>query len=329
MKKTIAVALSAFFALTLLFWAVGCKKTETKNDLSNSESQQAIAAFKAKFNSDRITTTYVLNQKIKIPRNERSSLQGASVYGANVDEVILESWGITYVCNSGYIFWIKYNMTFECASVLASKLSMSLRLKNSGGTIVYPTITTPNDFVTVPLNSTDLENLGASVTYPTGTSFRMTYSSQVIPSSIYTSATIVEHSIFARNFGCGIILNIPNFDLTVNTPNSTFYQPCSRIDKVYINPRNGSTAGSFGAVLAATGCSLPNYIYPQKQHIQWRTAGSSTWPTANDYLLNNFDVIVFPGAIGSYEFRYRNENTSSASGGACFGPWSSVESWPM
>ena len=76
MKKTIAVALSAFFALTLLFWAVGCKKTETKNDLSNSESQQAIAAFKAKFNSDRITTTYVLNQKIKIPRNERSSLQG-------------------------------------------------------------------------------------------------------------------------------------------------------------------------------------------------------------------------------------------------------------
>ena len=97
--------------------------------------------------------------------------------------------------------------------------------------------------------------------------------------------------------------------------------PCTRTDKIWINPGTGSGGTVVALGVGNTmGCTNPSgWISPDVQHMEyWNDTDPSTVYTANISPLGIYTMTETTPSSGNWTIRYRNEMTSSP---ACEGPW--------
>jgi len=254
-----------------------------------------------------------------------------------------------YTCNVGYRFLVKYKIISEFTPQLTNGGSLfsrgRIKLVNGVGTQVYITSTsTINQVSSIVNNGTAGTNSNGDPMYE----FIIQYRSEVINESTYNLSAAVQSNLTCYT-DCSnyATLNIGFSSQQQTSGSQQNTQPCLRVDKVYWNPRNGSTPPYLaGCDPVGSSCFPYGYVYPQKQEIEflnssgeWKNfylyqGGDSTLAISTP-LINYWDLFkINVGktnsnaglAPGNIQVRYRNKQTGSQNGGPCVGPWI-IETW--
>ncbi len=251
------------------------------------------------------------------------------------DQVLLSATR-DFFCGVGYTYEIKYKITSEFTPLLTTGPSTysfgRIRLKNSSGTVIYTTsFANRNPMLSIVNNGIVGQNSNGDDL----TEYVLTYRTEQISSTIFNTATSME-SMFSAYTDCPnyAIIQVPFSSSQAVSTTAQNSLPCSRVDKVYFNPRNGSTPPSVAGVnVTGSSCFPYGYVFPAKQSIEFRVGNTTTWKpfslftigasgTSSPIQFINYweakyiDVTssqTLNGLIpGNVQVRYRNDNTSAS-----------------
>ncbi|MGC4104706.1 hypothetical protein [Ferruginibacter sp.] len=345
-SKLIAATTALLATAAIIFY--GCKKTTA---LESKEQAELVETFVQKLKDQPKVSTEILNlsgkgfytdlegNKITPGKGGSATTNATSCPEPTESEFSQTLFSIDreYTCGTGYRFLVTYKIVSEFYPVVdISSTQFSngrIKLLNSSGTQVYITpVANKNPLVGPPVNNGVVghNSIGADLN-----EFLVTYRSEVISDYIYSQAATVQSNLIAYT-DCS---NYPILQIGFSSQQATFgsqhtTQPCLRVDKVYWNPRSGSTPPSLGGCdVLGSSCFPSGYVRPHKQEVQFKNA-SNVWvpfylyipgpSTNNSGLINYWDVwyIDVPGTPGltpgNVQVRYRNNLMSTSSnGGPC------------
>ena len=179
-----------------------------------------------------------------------------------------------------------------------------------------------------------------NILYYLGFEFVVSYRTEYISSTDFSNAVAIEPNLFAYT-DCS---SYPTISIAFSPQQSAIGSqqnslPCSRVDKVYWNPSDGTTPPSLlGCDVIGASCFPWGYVFPDKQEIQFKNS-SNVWkafylkinglgqPGVEQSLINYWDVWYIDvsasqssnGLVpGNVQVRYRNNHMgSTTNGGPC------------
>lgn len=276
----------------------GCKKTDKVGNPINTNDPvlEKIAIDRALQNAaaQGQVTTFPINVKAPMffsdengnpikrdtkPFSVLSNGTSCSDYDPYLDAATLVSITRSFLCNSGYKFKVVWEMPMPAYNNLLTanplnttiKSLLQMQLRNPGNTIIDQDLAMTN---------VTLVNTGTWVVDPSYKLWTITAESKSFSVSTVGSATSTwfRYSMYHTCF--------PNSSATISVgwtaANSTSIaantQPCTRIDKVFINPPTGagctqpplSGSPSITGCNAVGQCSGTGYILPTTQYVRWR-----------------------------------------------------------
>ncbi|MBS1758833.1 MAG: hypothetical protein JST23_01820 [Bacteroidetes bacterium] len=331
----------------------GCKKTST----TESKQQSELAEFyKQKLKNEPASATFIVNlpgkgyygdingNRITVsPGQIDRTTSTCPNPGESEFSQVLVSITREFTCNVGYRFVVQYKITSEFAPQLTNGGSLfsrgRIKLVNSSGGQVY---ITPTSTVNPVLTIQDNGVVGTNSNGDPMNEYLITYRSEIISEATYNLSSAVQ-----SNLTC--YTDCPNY-ATLNIGFSSQQQvigsqqntlPCTRIDKVYWNPRNGTTPPSLAGCNAVPSQCFPfGYVFPNKQEIEFKN-GSNQWkkfylhinglgqPGTDQYGvgINYWDVWYIDVSLsqsinglvpGNVQVRFRNNHMgSNSNGGPC------------
>lgn len=346
----IAIAAATLLILSVVIF-YGCKKTainETK------EQTSLLDFYKQKLKNEPNVSTSVVNlpgkgyygdingNRLTVTPGQTNRTDATSCPNPGESEFsqVLVSITSEFTCNVGYRFVVQYKITSEFYPQLnngGTLLSRGrIKLVNSSGGQVYITPTsTVNPVLTIQNNGVVGQNSNGDDL----NEFLVTYRSEIISEATYNLSAAVQSNLTCytdcTNYATLNIGFSSQQQVTGSQQNSL---PCLRIDKVYWNPRSGSTPPSLaGADPTGSGCFPFGYVYPNKQEVEFKN-GSNVWkpfylhinglgqPGVATSLINYWDVWYIDVSLsqsnnglvpGNVQVRYRNRQTGTSGGGPC------------
>lgn len=335
-----------FIGLLAIVMFNACKKQDT-NGNNTSTDDKTLQEFRKKMANEGYQTVTLLNQKgftfsytdkdgNEVMMNNRyssrtnsiqdvcgTSCENASDPGDLQPDAILLSCTRAFNCGSASqtstltMTWqlsLPYTILLESPLNSAFKSKGKIRFKTSTGSIFY------SDTNITPITIT---NLGTDPNCSEHTLFRVSYSVSGIDNDFFDYGNTLENGMYLYN-DCFLASynNTVNYQsiYTWNIPGPAS-SPCSRTDKVWINPGTGSGGTVVALGVGNTmGCTNPSgWISPDVQHMEyWNNTDPSTVYTANIGPLGVYTMTETTPSSGDWTIRYRNEMTSSP---ACEGPW--------
>jgi len=354
MKISIKI-LSAILSVALFgIFINGCKKT----DKISSEDKN-LENFKKRIKEEPFSYTRILNLPGKgfyadedgnqIFPSRNNSGRTSSVCPDPWDDYPTQSiYSVKteFTCGQGYRVEVKYDLTLVYVPQYTNGSGLPsfgrLRLKNSGGTVTWPTGTPPK------YNVTSIANVGSAGNDPNGnpqTIWRITFKTDYIPEATFNAAATLETYLFVYtdcpNIPTVVIPYSPQQSSSTSAHNA---YPCLRTDKVYWNPgHTGWPSDISGCNPVGSGCFPFGYVFPDKQEIQFFYSGAwgyidFIFPAVNPSTritngrINYFDLYYVDLAShslspGIYPSRYRNKQTGTSNGGPCDGDWVYESNW--
>lgn len=343
-------AILTFASLTIITF-YSCKK---KPNEEITKQNQLVDFYKQKLKSVPTTTKFIVNLQGKgyygdingnkinyIPgQTNKTAASSCPDPGTSEFSQVLVSITKEYTCNVGYRFVIQYKITSEFYPLLTSGTGQPskgrIKLVNSSGNQVYITPTSMTNPVT------NIQNNGMVGQNSNGADlneFLVTYRSEIVSESTYNLSSAVQCNLTCYT-DCS---NYPTLNIGFSSQQQITgleqnSLPCLRIDKVYWNPRNGSSPPSLaGCDPVGSSCFPYGYVFPNKQEIQFLNS-SGVWTSFYLYtqgllksstqvsLINFTDVFYIDVATsqtnglipGNVQVRYRNNQMGTTSnGGPC------------
>jgi hypothetical protein len=245
-----------------------------------------------------------------------------------------------FTCNVGYRFVVTYKIISEfyiVNNVGSSYSGGRIRLKNALGTYYYITPSASRaPLLSIQNNGVVGHNsLGADLN-----EFIVSFRTEYISQTDFSNAVAIEPNLFAytdcSNYSTITIAFSPQQSAEGSQQNT---YPCSRVDRVYWNPRNGSTPPNLtGADPVGSTCFPYGYVFPNKQEVLFKNSSNQWVPfylfnsgvsgasTAKS-LINYFDIFYIDvstsqssnGLVpGNVQVRFRNNHMgNSSNGGPC------------
>jgi len=276
-----------------------------------------------------------------IPKNGSEKTQGTSCpdLGSTESSQEFVSMEREYTCNVGYRFVVTYRIVSEfylLNSIGSTASGGRIRLKNSSGQYYYTTPASSKAPVTITNNGVVSQNSEGADLNEFIVSFRTEYVSE----TDFAGAVAIEPNLFVltdcSNYPTLTIPFAPK-QAAIGSQQNSF--PCSRVDRVYWNPKSGSTPPSLtGANPVGSTCFPFGYVFPNKQEVEFKNS-SGQWkpfylkinglgqPGVQQSLINYWDVWYIDvsasqtnnGLVpGNVEVRFRNNQMGSTSnGGPC------------
>jgi hypothetical protein len=352
MKTLRLMSSFAMLIVLSLFVFYGCKKTATSE---TKEQNELAEIYKQKLKNEPSVSALVVNlpgkgyygdvngDKITVGSGQTNTNEATSCPDPGNSEFAQELVSITreFTCNVGYRFVVQYKITSEFYPQLTNGSGVPskgrIKLVNSSGGQVYITPTTTiNPVLTVQNNGV----VGVNSNGDDMNEFLVTYRSEIISEATYNQAAGIQSNLTCytdcANYATLNIAFSSQQQVDGSQQNS---QPCLRIDKVWFNPRSGSTPPNLaGADPIGSGCFPWGYVFPHKQEIEFKN-GSGVWknfylhinglaqPGVETALINYWDVWFIDvtnsqnqnGLVpGNIQVRYRNNHMgSNSNGGPC------------
>ncbi len=347
-KLLTATSLLLIFSIIAFY---SCKKTATNESRIETDLKEF---YKQKLKDQPTSNTQIVNlpgkgyygdingNRITLLPGKGNSTDATSCPGPGDSEFVNDLLSISteYTCNVGYRFVVTYRITSEFYPQMTNGGSLPskgrIKLLN-GATQVYITPTsTVNPVLTIQNNGVVYLNSNGDDM----NEFIVTYRSEIISISTFNSATAIQCNLTCytdcTNYAT---LNIA-FSSNQSIPTSTYATlPCSRVDKVFWNPRNGATPPSLaGCDPIGSGCFPFGYVFPEKQEVEylngsgvwkkfWLYTAGLPWPSTQPAYITRLDVFYIDvtksasvdGLVpGNIQVRYRNvQVTSGLNGGPC------------
>ncbi len=322
-KKHIAIL--AFFALSIIAILNSCKKESSivTTRTMEKETEAVMSATKARYGSVSSDIIYPVNKvagRLDYDANGNEIIvQGRSAESARVlctgytcaDAVAL---GLTrgdidevYTLTSAEIYagcgtqngtevrvtWnlsVPYTVLKQNSPTLPSK--GRIRFVSSTGTVLYSNINiTPIAIV----------SLGTDPTCSNNKLFTVTYKLANVPDSYLSSGNKLECGLFIYT-DCTSLA--PNYvtqwtQATVFQSSNTYALPCSRIDKLWINPSTGTALSQCATVAGAyVTCPAPpaNFVRTTSQQVEYRkrNTASYVWTAQTSTVYNGENSFTVP-----------------------------------
>ncbi|MEI2824953.1 MAG: hypothetical protein V9F02_16180 [Chitinophagaceae bacterium] len=287
LKITIAAAALFIFSVVIFY---GCKKTAT----SETKEQNTLAEFyRQKLKNEPTKSILAVNlpgkgyygdingNRITVIPGQTNRPDASSCPDPRASE-FTQSVTINseYTCGTGYRFLVQFTITSEFYPLLTNSSGLPskgrIRLVNSSGGQVYITPTsTVNPVISIQNNGVVGQNSNGDDL----NEFIVVYRSEIVSEATYNLAAGVQSNLTCYtdcvNYATLNIGFSPQQQAVAGSQHTT--QPCTRIDKVYWNPRSGSTPPSLaGANPTGSGCFPWGYVFPHKQEVEFKN-GAGQW----------------------------------------------------